>query len=103
MRVIQSYLTWKRFEHPPQLFLGGIGIEEDGSRHMLHAWTIIDTEFKKYQDEESDPRAKSKTPPASGSAPGGMDTGDEEDDWDEGPGTDSAGFPKLKGDYTPIT
>jgi hypothetical protein len=32
-----------------------------------------------------------------------MDTGDEEDDWDEGPGTDSAGFPKLKGDYTPIT
>lgn len=80
-------------------------IEADGSREMLHAWEIIDTEFKKYQDREADRRAKEGTTaidpededdgePETGS-PAGLGAGDRVQ-------TDAAGFPKLKGNYTPV-
>ena len=93
--VVNSYLRWVRFERPACLF---IDIEADGSREMMHAWEIIDTEFKKYQDREI----------KKGS--GGKGGNDWEEDGDPETGshvaggggrvhTDANGFPILKGNY----
>ena len=89
--VIRSYLKWVRFERPAALFPD---VEAEGSRHMIHAWEVIDTEFKKYQDEEADRRAKQKSE-ASSYEP--------EDEDDEVPAGTVQQFPRLKHNYRSIS
>lgn len=69
---------------------------------MLHAWEIIDGEFKVYQDQEADRRAKSGNRTSSDGQ-----TADDWEDEDSAPRqraeVDTAGFPKLKHNYASVT
>lgn len=96
--MVHSYLRWVRFERPACLF---VDIEADGSREMLHAWEIVDTEFKIHQDREADRRAKEGTAAVDWEDEGEAETGSRVSRGDRVE-TDANGFPKLKGNYTPI-